>query len=424
MSAAHPRISGALLGILILMVVSVAINYIDRTSLSTAAPLLGREADLAITPAKMGVLLSAFFWTYACLQLVSGWLVDRHGVRWVMAIGFFVWSAATAATGLVHGFATLLCLRLLLGAGESVAYPCYSKIIAGNFAEHQRGLANSLIDAGTKFGPALGILAGGILMERYGWRPVFIALGLGSLLWLPAWFAWMPHGHAAARATESSGPGFAAICAQRQAWATFIGHFSGNYLWYFLITWLPSYLVKERGFSMSTMAYVGALAFFVTGITTILTGALADRAIAAGATPTKVRKTCVITGLTLATSVVAVTLVHGSVASMACLMFACIAYGVFASSHWAIPQTIAGPVAAGKWTGLQNCLANLAGVAAPAITGFAVEKTGHFFWAFAICSAVVLVGAAAYAFLLGPVEPLDWTGYESQNWSNRAANKS
>src|SRR5437762_2497715 len=98
------KISGTLKGILVLMVVSVAINYIDRTSLSTAAPLLGREADLAISPAKMGVLLSAFFWTYSCLQLVSGWLVDRYGVRWVMAIGFLIWSAATAATGLLHGF--------------------------------------------------------------------------------------------------------------------------------------------------------------------------------------------------------------------------------------------------------------------------------------------------------------------------------
>ena len=99
-------------------------------------------------------------------------------------------------------------------------------------------------------------------------------------------------------------------------------------------------------------------------------------------------------------------------ASMAWLMFACVAYGVFASSHWAIPQTIAGPIAAGKWTGLQNCLANFAGVAAPWITGFAVERTGHFFWAFAVCSAVVLVGAAAYAFLMGPVEPLQWPARE------------
>ena len=403
-----PRIPAALRAILILMVVSVAINYIDRTSLSTAAPLLQRPGDLAIPPAKMGVLLSAFFWTYAILQLVSGWLVDRYGVRWVMAGGFFIWSAATAATGWVHGFGALLAMRLLLGAGESVAYPCYSKIIAGNFAEHQRGLANSLIDAGTKFGPAVGVLAGGILMERHGWRPVFIVLGLASMLWLPAWFRWMPRGHDANRASRDEGPGYVEICKQRQAWATFIGHFSGNYLWYFLITWLPTYLVKERGFTMSEMAYIGAIAFCVTGVSTIITGTIADRAIAAGASPTRVRKTCVIAGLSLATTVVTVTVVHGAWASMACLMFACIAYGVFASSHWAIPQTIAGPRAAGKWTGLQNCLANMAGIAAPAITGFVVEKTGQFFWAFAVCSVVVLIGAAAYAFLVGPVEQLQW----------------
>ena len=100
----------------------------------------------------------------------------------------------------------------------------------------------------------------------------------------------------------------------------------------------------------------------------------------------------------------------------ASLLFACMAYGIFASSHWAIPQTIAGPVAAGKWTGMQNCLANFAGVAAPAITGFVVERTGQFFWAFAVCSLVVLAGAAAYAFLLGPVAPLDWsTKHVGQN---------
>ena len=412
-NAVPQRFSGALIGVLVLMVSSVAINYIDRTGLSTAAPLLSSE--LTIAPEKMGMLLSAFFWTYASLQLASGWLVDRYGVRWVMAIGFFIWSAATTVTGLASGFATLFLLRLLLGAGESVAYPCYSKIIAGNFAEHQRGLANSLIDAGTKFGPALGMFAGGILMGRYGWRPVFIVLGLGSLLWLPVWLKWMPSGHAAAQKTQESGPSFAEICSHRQAWATTIGHFSGNYLWYFLITWLPSYLVKERGFSMSTMAVAGSIAFCVTGTATIITGALADRIIAAGATPTKVRKTCVIAGLGLATSVVAVSVAHGWAASMAWLMFACVAYGVFASSHWAIPQTIAGPVAAGKWTGMQNCLANFSGVAAPAVTGFAVQKTGSFVWAFGICSAVVLAGAAAYAFLLGPVEPLDWGRREG--WS-------
>src|SRR5262249_26137551 len=149
------RIPAGLRALLLLMVVSVVINYIDRTSLSTAAPLMQGPGDLAIPPARMGVLLSAFFWTYSVLQVAAGWLVYGHGVGGVMGGVFVIWSAAAAATGWAGGFASLLVLRLLLGAGESVAYPCYSKIIAGNFAEHQRGLANSLIDAGTKFGPAI-----------------------------------------------------------------------------------------------------------------------------------------------------------------------------------------------------------------------------------------------------------------------------
>jgi MFS transporter, ACS family, D-galactonate transporter len=144
------RTSGALWRVLVLLVLSVAINYIDRGNLSIAAPLL--KDGLGISASELGVLLSAFFWTYAAFQIVSGWLVDRFDVNWVLAGGFFLWSVATAATGLVQGFASLVVLRLLLGMGESVAYPCYSKILAGHFAEHQRGLANALIDAGASAG--------------------------------------------------------------------------------------------------------------------------------------------------------------------------------------------------------------------------------------------------------------------------------
>jgi len=124
--------------VVILLVLSVSINYIDRGNLSIAAPLL--KDELGISASQLGILLSSFFWTYAACQILAGWLVDRFAVNWVLAVGFFLWSMATASTGLVHGFATLLCLRLLLGIGESVAYPCYSKILAAHFHEHQRGL--------------------------------------------------------------------------------------------------------------------------------------------------------------------------------------------------------------------------------------------------------------------------------------------
>ncbi len=400
------RIPRALWCILVLMVVSVTINYIDRGSLSTAAPLL--QTDMAIPPAQLGLLLSSFFWTYALLQIASGWLVDRYEVKWVLAIGFFVWSIATAATGVAGSFGALLLSRLLLGIGESVAYPCYSKIIAAWFCEPQRGLANGLIDAGTKLGPALGMLTGGMLMARYGWRPVFVVLGLGSLLWVPAWFKWMPCGLRHDEAPASEGTGFGEILARRAAWATFAGHFCGNYVWYFLLTWLPFYLVRERGFSMDRMAIVTGLAYCVTALSTTTTGWLADRFIAAGLSPTLVRKACTAIGLAFATAVVGVVFVHSSSGAMALLIFSCLSYGVFASSHWAITQTIAGPAAVGKWSGLQNCIANMAGVAAPAVTGLMVKHTGHFFWAFAVSAAVVLTGAAVYAFVLGPVEPIAW----------------
>ena len=155
---------------LILLVLSVSINYIDRGNLSVAAPFLANE--LLLSKTQLGKLFSAFFWSYAAFQLVAGWLVDRYDVRWVYGLGFLIWSLATSFTGLATSFATIFALRLLLGIGESVAYPSYSRIIAGSFPERHRGTAIALVDAGSKSGPALGILIGGLMINHYGWRAV------------------------------------------------------------------------------------------------------------------------------------------------------------------------------------------------------------------------------------------------------------
>ena len=168
-----------------LLVVSVCINYIDRGNLSVAGVALQNELKLSNT--ELGFLLSAFFWTYASFQMVAGWLIDRYNVVWVYAAGFFLWSAATLLTGAATGFVMLFGLRLVLGVSESVAYPSYSKIIAAGFPERKRGMANGLIDAGCKIGPALGMLAGGMIMHAFGWRWLFILIGGTSLLWLIPW---------------------------------------------------------------------------------------------------------------------------------------------------------------------------------------------------------------------------------------------
>jgi MFS family permease len=390
--------------ILILLVISIFINYIDRSNLSIAAPLLRNE--LGLDASQLGALLSAFFWTYALCQLfgVAGWLVDRFDVGLVYAAGFFLWSTATAVTGLVNTFTMLFILRLFLGAGESIAYPCYSKILAGNFPEHHRGIANALLDAGSKLGPALGTLLGGHLVARAGWRPFFLVLGLGCLVWLIPWMIWRPRDTKTIATAKEPPPSIAEILSSRSAWGSFIGLFCANYFWFFLLTWLPSYLVDERHFSLDRMANIGSIAYFAIATATVIAGFISDRWIASGASATKVRKTITVSGLTFSTVILPVAVVTDHSTAIALLLVACMAFGTFTSNHWAITQTLAGPRAAGRWTSLQNGVGNLAGITAPWLTGVCVKETGSYYIAFVISATIVLIGAFMYAFVIGPVE--------------------
>ena len=389
-----------------LLAISAFINYVDRGNLSIAAPML--KDELGISAAKLGVLLSAFFWTYACSQLFSGWLVDRFNVNWVFAAGFILWSAATAMTGIVQAFSALLVLRLLLGMSESVAYPSYSKIIALNFSEEHRGFANSMISAGLVLGPGFGMFFGGLLMARFGWRPFFIVLGLASMLWIVPWWMWMPKKHQATLTDSIGAPSVLEFLRLRSAWGTCAALFCGNYVSYFLITWLPYYLVRERHFSMDNMAKLGGTAYFLGACFSMFSGWLSDRWIATGATPSLVRKTFTGGGLALSGIFIGLAAVSGTNYCAVALILGVIFYGVSASNIWAITQTLAGPKAAGRWTGFQNFIGNLAGVVAPALTGFVLERTGQFYWAFEITTGVALIGMASWVFLIGPVEPVIW----------------
>jgi MFS family permease len=201
------------------------------------------------------VLLSAFFWTYSLMQPVAGWLVDRFDVYRVYAVGFAVWSVAVAAGGLTHSFWALLATRLALGVGESVAYPSYSRILTSAVPEGKRGFANAMIDTGTKAGPALGTFAGGLLVQSIGWRQFFFALGAISLLWIVPWMRAIPK--AGARHERTAAPPASAVLRRPEAWVTFGGLFCFNYAFYFLLTWLPTYLVRERQFSMRDVGLTG-----------------------------------------------------------------------------------------------------------------------------------------------------------------------
>ena len=232
------------------------------------------------------------------MQIPAGWLVDRFDVKWVFATGFFVWSVSTAVTGLLHGFAALLVIRIILGLGESVAFPSYSKILCRHFKENRRGFANSMIMAGLALGPALGMKVGGTAVGRFGWRPFFVVLGLAGLLWLPLWSALMPRRTATPSRPQGPSAGVLDILRQRSAWGTCIGQSSINYYLYFLVTWLPFYLVRGRQLSLNEMANAGGLLFVVSAISSAASGKLSDRWIRAGASPTLVRKGMMLFGHT------------------------------------------------------------------------------------------------------------------------------
>jgi MFS family permease len=395
--------------VLFLLTLSVLINYIDRSNLSIAAPLI--KDELGLSGWQLGKLLSAFFWTYALMQIPVGWLVDRLDVKWVFAAGLFVWSVATAVTGALHGFAGLLIVRVILGLGESVAFPCYSKILRGHFRESRRGFANAMIMTGLALGPALGLLVGGTAVARFGWRPFFVALGLAGLLWLVPWWLWMPRRTTASEPMSSGGSGYLPILRQRSAWGTCLGQSSINYYLYFLVTWLPFYLVRERHLSLNDMAKAGALVFLISAISSVITGKLGDRWIQAGASPTLVRKGSMACGhIGIGFALMFITITKGSLfIGMLALIGAFL--GVSICNSWAFSQSLAGPRMVGRWVGVQNFAGNLAGAVAPALTGFLLDRTGSFYWPFFITAVVAWIGAFAWYFVVGPLEEVDWGKY-------------
>lgn len=391
--------------ILALLVTCSFICLVDRTNLSVAATDIQR--DLRLSDSQLGLLLSGFFFTYATFQLlaISGWVADRFHVSGVLAAGLLVWSLATVLTGAAKGFVAIFGLRLLLGIGESVAYPAYARILASHYEEHHRGLANALIDAATKAGTSLGTLMGGLLILRYGWRPFFVLLGVVGMLWLIPWALWAPRGaNMGAQRKAEGAPGVMDILRQRAAWSTALGQFCANYFWYFLITWLPGYLEKERHFPKDKMAVFGSLAFLIIGVVSVTSGWLADRWIRGGGSPTLVRKTFAGSGLALSTMILPVAVIRDESSAMALLFLACVAFGIYTPTIFAITQTLAGPLAAGKWTGLQNGFANLAGVAAPLLTGWIVQVTGGFHLAFVLAAMIALTGAWFLVVGVGRIE--------------------
>ena len=402
-------------GLVVMLSLALMINYIDRGAIATAAPLL--QDELKLSPSEIGWVLAVFYWAYAPLQPVMGWLADRIGPAIVLASGFALWSLATAATGLVWGLASLVVLRLLMGAGEATFYPSALSLLVRNVPPTQRALATATMQFGAVLGPAIGTLLGGMIMLHFGWRAMFVVMGCASLTWL---FFWRRRVLAervrqagsvetpVATATDDN-PSYGVILRQRALWGGMLGTFCSNYAFYFVFSWLPLYLVKERGLTLEMMTYATTAFFVADGASILLVGYMLDRWVKRGASFNRAYKTalalsCAGVGLCLIGS----TLVTGLVAASLILLLTGVMDGFNSPSNPSVTQTFAGPRATGRWMGIQNAVGNVAGMTAPVVTGYLVESTGNYTSASIVSGVVALGGLVAWLVVVPEVKPIDW----------------
>ncbi len=402
---AAPDLSGrARWTIVGLLAAALFINYVDRGAVPTAAHLI--QDEIGLSARQLGLLFSAFFWSYSVLQIPVGWVAERYGAQRILAAGLTIWACATMLVGVAHSFAALLALRLLLGIGESAGFPSVSKLLAIVVPVKDLGTANGIVAFAYLFGPAVGAYCGGLLMIEFGWRAAFWAFGAASLLWLLPWSrVRLPRSAVAASGT--GGPSLRTLLRQPSLWGTSLGLFSSNYSFYFMLTWLPYYVVRERGFSTGEMASLAGSSYVVNALSALLAGWVIDRLARAGYA-------------NLAYKAVMVAAHAGTVACMLCIALASqpwavgaifvyqVLSGISSPGAFAMSQILAGPTASARWVGIQNACGNFAGVIAPALTGLLVEESHHFTGAFVVAAIVSVLGLIGWIWMVPKLAPISW----------------
>jgi MFS family permease len=374
------------------------INYFDRATISFALPLISTELHLG--PEAKGVLLSAFFWSYALLQIPMGVLADRVNLRWLYAAAFTLWSLSQGLMGFATGLGTLIVFRMLLGIGEAIYLPGGSKIVSLLFRPAERGLPCGLFDAGTRTGLVIeGVLVPWMLVH-YGWRASFSLIGFAALLWLIPWMLTTPanlHGRADHGAT-SLRPGFGtaltALVTNRNLLGICLTFFCFDYYWYFLVNWLPDYLVTARGLTMLRAGIYAALPYFVFGASEPIGGWIADRLIRRGWTETRARKGIVTVAFFTGLLLIPAARVNAPGVAVALIVGGCLV-GLATGNLLVILQSCAPRGAVGLWTGVYNFIGNIAGILSPLITGFLIERTGSYTPPFILAAGLIALGPLA-----------------------------
>lgn len=387
-----------------LLSLGVLIAYVDRSNLSVALATADFKALFSLSDHDRGILNSAFFWSYALLQIPAGLLVDRFGVKRPYTLAFLFWSGVSAATALANSITQLLILRVLLGVGESAVTPASIRWIRYNVREKSRGAALGVYLAGTKFGPAVGAFVAAWLVQRYGWRMMFALLGLGCLVWLIPWQFLVRDDDRELEAAQAvaAAPAGGSVWRSIALWGILVGTFCYNYFVYFSMTWLPAYFVERRGLSLDSMGLYTAFSFSGMAIVAIVAGWLADRLIARGGNPVRVRKAFTIAGFAVASTEVFGALAKSTDVAVIFAIVSLAGLGLATANYWALTQTLMPGAAIGRIAGAQNCASNVSGIVAPLLTGWLKESTGSYAAPMQAIWLFLLIGIGSYAFLVRP----------------------
>jgi MFS family permease len=341
------------------------------------------------------------------VQLFAGWLCDRFSVYKLMAGGILLWAVSTLLMGFAGGFASLLVLRIMLGVGESISFPGSSKIIARHVPPERRGMANAFVAAGIAIGPAIGTLAGGLILGLAGWRPIFFVFGIVTLIWLLPWQREVSAIEDPEITEPALGVPVRAILGRWSLWSMSIVHALGNYCFYFLLAWLPLLLTGSRGFSIGQMTALATLGYTVQGACALGYGHFSDWWTRSGRSEAVCRRWMMVASQTLAAgAILGLVFAHSAVAIAILLCLAGAASASLSLNLYAVAQIFAGPHASGTWVGVQNAIGNVSGIIGPPITGIVIHRLG---WdsALVLTAAIAAIGALWWAVGVPAIRQID-----------------
>ncbi|OMG72061.1 MFS transporter [Burkholderia ubonensis] len=426
-AAGTVRRTSARYKILALLAIGTMINYLDRTVLGVAAPQLTKE--LGINAAVMGIMFSAFSWTYVAMQVPGGLFLDRFGSKITYYWSMTLWSLCTLLQGFVPGVATLLACRLGLGITEAPCFPTNSRVVATWFPQNERAMATGTYTVGEYIGLAFFSPVLFALMGAFGWRSLFWVVGGVGIAFGFVWWKFYhePRNHPGANKEEleyiEAGGGLAhsankddrpaqakfswsmagKLLKKRQLAGICLGQFAGNSTLVFFLTWFPTYLATERHMGWLKIGFFAVMPFIAASVGVMFGGIFSDWLLRRGKSANLARKLPIIAGLLLASTIILANYVQSNEAVIAIMSVAFFAQGM-AALGWTLVSDIAPDGLLGVTGGIFNFAANLAGIITPLVVGFIVASTGSFVGALVFIGVIALIGAASYIFVVGDIK--------------------